>query len=84
MLSTNHIYETFHSKFCKHVLGVSKQTPDVLAKAELGRYPLMGTILKQTYRYWQHILKSDQTSLLYKAQQVNISLDKKRIYDIVF
>ncbi len=42
MLSKNHIYEKFHSKFCKHVLGVSKQTPGVLAKAELGRYPVMG------------------------------------------
>ncbi len=49
----NHIYEKFHSKLCKHVLGVSKQTPDILAKAEMGRYPLMRTILKQTYCYWR-------------------------------
>ncbi len=76
MLSKNHIYEKFHSKFCKHVLGVSKQTPDILAKAEMGRYPLGGTILKQTYCYWQHILRSDDTSLLYKALQVNINLDR--------
>ncbi len=47
-----------------------------LAKAELGRYPVMGIILKQTYCYWQP-LKSAETSLLYKALQVNISLDKK-------
>ncbi len=59
MLSKNHIYEKIASKFCKHVLGVSKQTPDILANDELERYPVIGTILKQTYCYWQHILKSD-------------------------
>ncbi len=77
ILSKKQKYEMFHSKFCKSVLGLNKQTPDLLAKAELGRYPLMSCIIKRTYSYWQHILASKETSLLYKALQVNIDLDRK-------
>ena len=68
--------EKLHSIFCKQVLGIDKQVPDVMAKAELGRYPLMGNIITQCYGFWQHLLNSDKASLSYKALQVNIALDR--------
>lgn len=77
MLKQNSKFESFHGKFCKHTLGLNKQTPEILAKAELGRYPLMGDIVKYTYSYWQYILSSDSNTLLYKALEANINMDRK-------
>ncbi len=77
ILSRNHRYESLHSKICKHILGIDRQCPDILAKAELGRYPLMGNIIKYTYSYWQHILLSEKSSLIQLALTVNINLDRK-------
>ena len=47
-----------------------------MAKAELGRYPTMGTII---YSYWQHILAASESSLPYKALQVNIDMDRRNM-----
>ncbi len=77
LTSNNHIFEKLHSKVCKHILGLNRQSPDILAKAELGRFPLMSNIIKQSYTFWQHILQSDHNSILYKALQININLDRK-------
>lgn len=77
MLSKNNKFEIFHNKFCKQSLGLNNQAPDILAKAELGRYPLMGNIIKHTYCYWQHILNSKSDTLLYKALETCIDMDKK-------
>ena len=76
MLSNSHIYEKLQNKFCKQTLGIHRQTPDILAKAEMGRYPTMGNIMKQCYGFWQHVLNSDQNSLVFKALKVNIDLDR--------
>ncbi len=66
-----------HTKFCKQTLGVDKQTPNMLAKAELGRYPIMNDIIKQNFRYWQNIISSEEKSPTYKALQANIDMDRK-------
>ncbi len=57
----------FHGRFCKHVLGVHRQTPDILAKAEHGSCPQMGTIIKYIYNFWQHIREANYDSLTYKG-----------------
>ncbi len=54
---------------------MNNQTTDILTMAELGRSPVMGTIIKQSYSYWQHVLQTNNESLLYQA---NINLDMKR------
>jgi hypothetical protein len=79
ILSKDNTFEKLHTKFCKQALGLDRQTPDILAKAELGRYPIMGDIIKQSFRYWQHIISSDVSSLVYKALQVNIDMDRSGI-----
>ena len=79
LLSKNHTFEKLHSRFCKQTLGLDNQTPDILAKAELGRYPIMSTIIKLCYGYWQHVLASNPKSLTYKALKSNIGMDRKGI-----
>ncbi len=37
----------------------------------------MGTIIKQSYSYWQHVLQTNNDSFLYQALQANINLDMK-------
>ena len=77
IMSNKHQYDKLHSRVCKQFLGIDKQTPDVIAKAELGRFPIMGTIIKRIYSYWQHVLTSDSNSLIYKILQLNIEMDRK-------
>ncbi len=77
MLYNNHKFEKLQAKFCKNVLGLNKQTPDILAKAELGRYPLMNNILKLSYSYWQHLLSAEKDSLLNLALNSSIVLDRQ-------
>jgi hypothetical protein len=79
LLSSKHKFEKLHSRFCKQVMGIDRSTPDLLAKAELGRYLLMSTIVKLSYNYWQHILGSDESSLVYQALKENVSWDKKGV-----
>lgn len=67
LLSEKLKFETLHTKMCRNILGVHRKATGVLAKAELGRYPLMTNIIKNTYTYWQHILNSKQTSLLHSV-----------------
>ncbi len=62
-----------HSK-CKQTLCVDKQTPDILAKAKLGWYPIMSDIIKQNFRYWHNIISSEATYLTYKTLQANIDI----------
>ncbi len=77
IMSKKHTNEHLHSKFCKQTLGIDRFTPDLTAKAELGRFPLMGAMIKQTYSFWQHLLSSNDTSLSYKALQININGDRR-------
>ncbi len=72
-MSKKHTSEHLHSNFCKQTLGIDRFTPDLTAKAELGRFLLMGAMIKQTYSFWQHLLSSNDTSLSYKALQFNIN-----------
>ena len=54
-------FEKLQTKICKNILGVNKHTPSSTIKAELGVYPLMAKIIKNTFAYWQHVLTADET-----------------------
>lgn len=76
-------FEKLHIKVCKNSLGLNYKCPDISARSELGRYPIMGTIVKHIFSYWQHVLNSESTllnngssSLLNDALKVNIQLDR--------
>ena len=76
LLSNDHAFEKVHIKFCKQSLGVDRQTPDLLARAELGRFPIFDVIIKKCYNYWQHILSQDNQSWLIKALQCSVNMDR--------
>ncbi len=59
-----HTFERINNILCKNTLGLRKHTTDLLSKAELGRYPIFAKITKIIFNYWQHILISDDSSLL--------------------
>ena len=72
MLKQKHKFEDLHTKICRNALGVHRKATEIMVKAELGRYPLMLNILINVYNYWQHILESDQASLIHKISIHNI------------
>lgn len=76
LFSGNHCFERLNAKMCKAALGVSRYTPNLTAKAELGAYPLFGKIIKHTMSYWQHIIASPQDSLVHKALEVSVDMDR--------
>ncbi len=57
--SKQHTFEKLHGK---HTLGLDQQTPDIMAKAELRKIPIMAAIIKRCYGYWQHILNTNSQS----------------------
>ena len=77
LLSHSMPYEKLHSRFCKQTLGMSKNSSSFMSMSELGRIGLSYNIVQSTYKYWQHLLKSDKDSLCFKALCENILLDKK-------
>ena len=79
IFNQKHNFEKLQSKMCKNALGISKHTPDVTAKAELGIFPLMSKILKQIFSYWYHLQNIAQDSLLFKALEINIVMDRHNI-----
>ena len=76
LLCTNTKFETLHSKACKNALGVHRKATEVLAKAELGRFPLMLNIIQYIYNYWQHVLSSNPRDLIHIALKHNIEQDR--------
>ena len=77
LLYGKHRFETLHTKMCRNVLGVQRKATELLVKAELGRYPLISNIIKQTYTYWQHIVGSNQSTLLHSVLKYLIENDRK-------
>jgi len=76
LLSHSMPYEKLHLRFCKQTLGMSKNSSNFMTMSELGRFGLSYNIVQSVYKYWQHLLNSDQDSLCYKAVCENILLDK--------
>ena len=68
--------EKLHNRFCKQVLGIDRQVPATLAKAELGRYPVMGKIVQHCYTFWQHVLASSPGSLTNYALITSVEMDR--------
>ena len=74
ILNQKHPFEAVHTKMCKNALGVHKHASDLMAKAEMGRYPLIANIIKYVASYWQHILSMESGELLADTYK---SLNKK-------
>ena len=74
LIRIKHKFEKLHTKVCRNILGVHKNSTELMVKAELGRYPLMMNILANISGYWQHVLCSPKSSLLYTTIKHFISL----------
>ena len=67
--------ESFHTRICKQILGVSKFVNNMKVLTELGRTPLSIYIQKQMFKYLQRFPFVDKDRYLYKAFEED-SLDK--------
>lgn len=72
-------FESLQIKVCKNALGLQRNAPNLTALAELGRYPLMGDIIKNIVSYWQYILSKGEDSLLPNCLGASIGLDRNNI-----
>ena len=46
------ILERIHLKFCKYLLNVSKFTPSCMIYNELGRFPIIVSVIERVLNYW--------------------------------
>ncbi len=77
VISKQHTFEKWHSKFYKHTLGLDQHTPDIMAKAELGRIPIIAAIIKRCYGYWQHLLNTNSQLFTHTAFWANINFNRR-------
>ena len=64
----NNPIENIHYMFCKHLLGVQKQTTNIGVLLELGQIPLMTFAQKMAIKNWERIsLKNKANNLVIKS-----------------
>ena len=61
------LWEKFHIKICKQIIGVNKKSSNISALLELGRFPISIKIFKLIYKYTTKILNIDGTALISRA-----------------
>ena len=61
---------------CKNALGINRYTPDWIAKAELGIFPIMCNIIKNIFGYWQHVLHAKDKDFITHALKLSIDMDR--------
>ena len=85
-LPNNNPIENVHTMFCKHLLGVSKQTTNYGVWLELGRTPLMIFAQKAAVKNWERIRRGDANfylKLSYKNAQEDSLVWLSRIESIL-
>ena len=60
-------FEKLHIRFCKSILKVNSKCCNISAKSELGRFPIITSILVSMVKYWKHARESNKNSLIYMA-----------------
>ena len=66
MIDSSQVEKT-HLKFCKYILGLSKQSVNIAARAELAQYPIDVFIKVQSLKYLARISSDENNPLLYDA-----------------
>jgi hypothetical protein len=67
-------FDKLDLKFCKAILGVNKKSNNTAVRGELGRYPAIIYIIKQTMKNWFRIAKYKENSVLYNTYLCNIEM----------
>ena len=66
-LPKNNPIENMHMTFCKELIGVQKQTPNLGVLLELGRLPLTIFARKNCIPNWERIAIKDKANLILKS-----------------
>ena len=61
--------EKLHSKFCKQVLMLHKYSSNIGVRSELGRYPTVIYIIKNTANYYMNLLNRNKLMIIHDALQ---------------
>jgi len=72
--------EVMHNRFLKRMLGVCDSTPNHVALAEFGRYPIHFMWLKQTLKYVRRLANADSSRLLYRAYKEQLHMQQHNVY----
>ena len=72
--------ESLHLGYCKHVLGVNKNSSNFGVRTELGRLPIDCHIKVQSLIYLARLYTSDINPLLEESFQLSESLDASGVY----
>ena len=59
--------ENVHTQFIKRILGLNRSTTNILAREELGRYPLQAYSLLQNIKYIKYITEKNISNLARQA-----------------
>ncbi len=59
--------EIFHLEFCKNILGIHRNAPNLGCRAELGRFPLLSEIQKRAAKFWFHLSDTPTDSYHHSA-----------------
>ena len=63
----NYITETFHNRFCKSVLGLSRNASNSATIGDLGRFPMQIFIDIAILKFWLHIVNDKCRHLVKEA-----------------
>ena len=70
ILYDNYDIENIHTKFCKHILGLRRNTSNLGALGELGKYPVIYKNWTLAIKYWLRLENGTFNKLLNKAYEV--------------
>ena len=71
------IIEKTHIYFCKQVLGVNKQCPNVACRNELGRLPLKELTDLNVIKFWKHLENQPENSIAKQCLHISAQMADK-------
>ena len=63
-ICNNSPVENLNTRMCKYLLGVHRKSTNDAVRGELGRLPLLLTVLNHSFRYFQRVMLSNSYSLV--------------------
>ena len=78
-----HCIERVQLKFCKYVLGVGSQAPDVTVLGECGRYPMFVLYYTKVIKYWCRLLCMSDETISKQCYIMLKKLDESKRYNWV-
>ena len=74
LMDDKYPFELVHLKSCRFSLGVHNKTSNLASRCELGRFPILISILKLMHSYYCRLIKLPSDRLLYKLYQTDKQL----------